>query len=174
MRREDLLQQWCTGVRIAHVAHEKAAARYDAVGRLLGVVVVVLSTIVGTAIFSTLARSPSTALKVVTGALSTAAAVVAGVQAFLGYPQRAADHREAAMRYGTLRRHLEQLMAFPPDDVTLVAKAMEGFAEQWDDVEAAGRPVPQKIWDQATAYVRQSQERASQARAVGDARPATA
>ncbi|MDQ4098687.1 MAG: SLATT domain-containing protein [Actinomycetota bacterium] len=174
MQRDELLQQWCTGVRISHVAHEKAAARYDKIGRLLGVTVVILSTIVGTAIFATMAESPSTLLRVVTGVLSTTAAVVAAVQAFLNYPQRTADHREAAMRFGTLRRRLEQFIAFPPADGLALAKAMGEFAQEWDDVDSAAPSLPQPIYDRAKRYVEGRQEREREARSVQEARPAPA
>src|SRR5688572_21035863 len=84
-----LVDQWLNGLRISHIAHSQSAASCELRGRILGVCVVVLSTVVGTAIFSTLESSPSTATKVVAGLLSVAAGVVAALQTFLGFDQRA-------------------------------------------------------------------------------------
>jgi hypothetical protein len=148
---ETVLQQWLNGVRIEHIAHSRAAARFESVGRGLGLAVVVLTAIVGTSLFSTIEQSPSTALKIVAGLLALAASAVAALQTFLGYGERAARHREVAAKYGALRRRLDALTETPPSELRA---ALEELGTRWDDIEASEPSVPQKLHDAAQRQVR--------------------
>jgi hypothetical protein len=62
---------------------------------LLGVPVVVLTTFVGTSVFATLQEDVNTSLRILVGAVSVFAAVLASLQTFLRYPERAEKHRIA-------------------------------------------------------------------------------
>jgi hypothetical protein len=62
----------------------------------LGVPVVSLSTIVGSAIFATLTATPNAILTVVAGLTSIAVATLAALQTFFGYSERAGKHRLAS------------------------------------------------------------------------------
>jgi len=71
---------------------------------------VVLSAIVGTSIFSTLGQAQVSALwQVLIGLLSVSAAVLAALQTFLGYSDRAAKHSRAAHEFAAIRREIQQL-----------------------------------------------------------------
>ena len=147
-----LLAQWHNGLRIAHIAQSRSAATCELRGRLLGVAVVVLSTIVGTAIFSTLESSPSTAVKIVAGLASVGAGVLAALQTFLGFDQRAAKHREVAAAYGTLRRELETGMAFPDESAEL-SELMNAVRTRWDAIDAKAPAISRRTYEAATRAV---------------------
>jgi hypothetical protein len=77
----------------------------------LGVPAIVLSTLVGTAVFASLQKQPELWLQISIGLASVLAAVLAGLQTFLGYTERAEKHRIAGAKYGALGRELEVLRA---------------------------------------------------------------
>jgi hypothetical protein len=152
-----LLAQWHNGLRIAHIAQSRSAATCEVRGRLLGVAVVVLSTIVGTAIFSTLESSPSTAVKIVVGLASVGAGVLAALQTFLGFEQRAAKHREVAAAYGSLRRELETAMAFPEESAKR-AELLDSVRTRWDALDATAPATSRRIHDVAARAVVAAQD----------------
>lgn len=147
-----LVAQWHNGVRIAHIAQSRSAATCELRGRLLGVGVVVLTTIVGTAIFSTLESSPSAAVRIIAGLASVGAGVLAALQTFLGLEQRATKHREAAAAYGALRRELEAGMAFPHES-TKVTELLVDVRRRWDALDATAPVVSRRIYGSATRAV---------------------
>jgi 4-amino-4-deoxy-L-arabinose transferase-like glycosyltransferase len=148
-----LLAQWHNGLRIAHIAQSRSAATCELRGRMLGIAVVVLSTVVGTAIFSTLESSPSTAVKIVAGFASVGAGVLAALQTFLGFEQRAAKHREVAAAYGALRRELESASAFPSDGPQL-AQLLADVRGRWDVLDASAPAPSPRIYRGAVASVK--------------------
>lgn len=146
-----LLAQWHNGLRIAHIAQSRSAATCELRGRLLGVAVVVLSTVVGTAIFSTLESSPSTAVKIVAGLASVSAGVLAALQTFLGFEQRAARHRETAAAYGALRRELEAAQAVGGDES--LAALLGDLRSRWDALDANAPETSPRLYRRAVAEV---------------------
>jgi hypothetical protein len=147
-----LLTQWHNGLRITHIAQSRAAATNEMRGRLLGVGVVVLSAIVGTAIFSTLESSPSAGVRIIAGLASVGAGVLGALQTFLGFEQRAAKHREVASAYGALRRELEVGMAFPRESTKLMELLVE-VRRRWDALDATAPVVSRRIYDGARRAV---------------------
>ena len=65
-----LLRQWQRGLHIAHVAHTRAAVFYDRRARGLGVATTVISTIVGTSLFASIAGSADVRVLAVAAVLS--------------------------------------------------------------------------------------------------------
>ena len=152
MDAADLLKQWRNGVRISHCAHSDAAARCDTRARWLGVPAIVLSTVLGTSIFATLESSPGRTAKAFAGLAGIAAAVRTALQTFLGYADRAQRHREAAQRYGDLRRELDELLLFP-DAGPKLKKRMEDLRARWNEVDAMAPTVNPRVHDKARALV---------------------
>lgn len=150
------LRNWQRGLRINHIAHHRAAARDAKLGLALGVTVVVLSTIVGTAIFTTLNQSPGTAAKTIAGLLSVTAAVFGALQTFLGFPQRQAAHHEAAVKYGALRREIESVLGLPYNEQAL-RQLLPDLRLRWDEIDADAPAVSQRIWRAAVETVEQAE-----------------
>jgi len=108
---EQLLQNWHERVYAAQAAHYAAADRYRLLNYLVGVPAVVFSSIVGTAIFAGLDhKSPEAPLVAFASIL---AAVLAGLQTFLRFPERASQHGTAADWYSAIRRDIEEVMHLP-------------------------------------------------------------
>src|SRR6185369_2622736 len=98
-------------VSITQRAHYLSADHFGRRKYWLGIPAVVLSTLVGTAVFASLQKQPEFWLQIAIGLASVLAAVLAGLQTFLGYTERAEKHRIAGAKYGALGRELEILRA---------------------------------------------------------------
>jgi hypothetical protein len=139
----EILRQWHNGLRLNHIAHNQACTYYHRLGRLLGIAVVVLSSVVGTAIFASLQSSPDTRLRILTGLLSVTAAVLSTLQMFLRYGDLADKHHVAAQAYGTLRRKLELRLVTMPAETP--AEYLEELRSAWDDTDATSPALPQRL-----------------------------
>ena len=106
-----LLEDWRKRAYAAQSAHYAASDICRMLNYVVGIPAVVFSSIVGTAIFAGLEHDSPRTL-VVAGA-SILAAVLAGVQTFLRFPERAAAHATAADWYSAIRRDIEQILHLP-------------------------------------------------------------
>lgn len=108
---DQLLGDWRQRVYAAQSAHYASANRFRRFNYIVGVPAVVFSSVVGTAIFAGLEKNPGRAW--VIGAASIAAAVLAGLQTFLRFSERAAQHATAADWYSAIRRDIEESLHLP-------------------------------------------------------------
>ena len=74
---------------------------------MLGVPVVICTSIVGTSIFATLSDNPAVIWKIAAGLISLAATVLAALQTFFKFSELSAKHKLAGAEYGTLRRKID-------------------------------------------------------------------
>ncbi|MGD6932834.1 MAG: SLATT domain-containing protein [Candidatus Bathyarchaeia archaeon] len=157
--QQERLQKWRNGIKIAHNSHLRAAAYYTQRGRMLGVPVVILTTIIGTAVFTSIAANSqgSIALQVTAGLLSMAAAALSSLYTFLNYGGLAERHRTAAVKYGNLRREVEQLLCFMNNKNDLEA-TMENIRTRWDSVDFEAPEIPQKIHDKVRRQLSKNPE----------------
>jgi hypothetical protein len=111
---ERLFEAWLRRVAAAEAGHRQESERMRRGSLMLGVPVVVLTTIVGTSVFASLQNGhvPATA-RILVGSISILAAVLSSLQTFLRFGMRAESHRIAAFRYETLRRDMTQMLALP-------------------------------------------------------------
>lgn len=90
-------------------AHHISASAYSRYNLYLGVPVILLSTLVGTAIFAALQNNPDQALKILTGITSVLAALLSALQTFLGFNEKSSLHKTAAIKYAALGREFSLL-----------------------------------------------------------------
>jgi hypothetical protein len=140
MNPQQVLDDWYERVAVTQRAHYLSADHYGARKYWLGIPAVVLSTFVGTSVFATVQKQPDFWLQITVGLASVAAALLASLQTFLGYSERAEKHRIAGAKYGALGRELEQLRA---SDVPPSAEAMSQVRKRLDDlaVESPNNPL---------------------------------
>jgi hypothetical protein len=111
---EHLLEDWRNRVYAAQAAHYASADRFRLLNYFVGVPATIFSSIVGTALFTGLEKgSPQT---LVIGSVSIAAAILAGLQTFLRFAERASHHATAADWYSAIRRDIEELLHLDPTD----------------------------------------------------------
>lgn len=138
---EEVLDDWYQRVTVTQRAHYLSADHFGARKYWLGIPAVFLSTLVGTSVFATVQTQPQFWLQIAVGLASVAAALLASLQTFLGYSERAEKHRIAGAKYGALGRELEQLRASsttPSDNaISEVRKRLDDLA-----VESPNNPLP--------------------------------
>lgn len=89
------------------LAHYRAAEVNAKRHRKIGIPSVILSTVVATSVFSTLSESVDVGLRIATGVIALIAAILAALQAFLAYGERAEKHKSAGARYGKVRSDID-------------------------------------------------------------------
>ncbi|MFY9824027.1 MAG: SLATT domain-containing protein [Thermoanaerobaculia bacterium] len=151
-----ILKQWMGSLDLAQTAHYKTATQYESRHYQIGVPVVVMSTVVGTTVFTSLdgSHQGSLAISISVAVVSISAAVLAAIQTFFGYSVRAERHRVAAGRFGVLKRKIERILHFPMDEKEFKRLVLE-LVRDWDELSKASPVVPQAIWERTCAYYRQ-------------------
>jgi hypothetical protein len=150
-----ILREWYRSLLNRNHAHFVTAAKIEQRNLLLGVPATVLAAVTGTAIFATLTISPQLWAKIAVGLLSLSAAVLASLQTFLRYGERAKQHKEAGQKFGILRRRIEAAIAegvLPPGFFTSISKQWDQFAEEYP-------PLPPRIRKQES---KKSEKRANE------------
>src|SRR6185295_6435687 len=108
-----LLGNWHKRVYAAQSAHYAAADLFRRLNYVVGVPAVVFSSVVGTAIFAGLEKETPRAL--VIASVSIIAAILAALQTFLRFSERAAPHATAGNWYSAIRRDIEEILHLPVD-----------------------------------------------------------
>ena len=107
----NLLGEWHRRVYAAQSAHYASADLFRKLNYAVGVPAIVFSSIVGTAIFAGLEKESPRAFMI--AAASIVAAVLAGLQTFLRFSERANQHATAADWYSAIRRDIEEILHLP-------------------------------------------------------------
>jgi hypothetical protein len=144
---EYLLQSWHRRVAAAEAGHRLMAERMRRRYLMLGVPIIVLTTVVGTSVFASLqnAKVPTT-VRIVVGSISIIAAVLSSLQTFLRYGMRSEGHRIATIRYETLRRDISELLALPrqarPDPV----RQLDSVRQRLDRYAKESPTIDERPW----------------------------
>ena len=130
-------------------AHYQAAELFSQRYIRLGTPVTILSSVVATSIFASLAQAgKNVAIILATGTLSICAAVLSGLQTFLRYSDVAANHRSAGVSYESVRRQLDlfALEFRQSSDREAAIKALATVAAKLDSIAATEPTVPEKLY----------------------------
>jgi hypothetical protein len=135
-----------TDLHRGHWSTVKVFGRYD---KILGVMVVTLSIVVGTTLFVNLQKTDSRGWQIAAGVVAMVAAVLAGLQTFLNYSERRESHQEAGVRFGDLKRWAELLRADPPPQDDEFRDKLVVLQEALTKAEEASPPVPTSLFRRA-------------------------
>jgi hypothetical protein len=141
---EQLLENWHKRVYAAQAGHYASADMFRLLNYVVGIPAVVFSSIVGTAIFVGLDHD--TPRNLVVAFASILAAVLAGLQTFLRFSERAARHATAADWYSAIRRDIEQVLHLP---VASRGKAKDCLDRVRKEINRAGQDAPElnvRLW----------------------------
>jgi hypothetical protein len=132
-------------------AHYQMAEKYKANHRTFGTIVVIITALVGTSVFSTLSGTTNPTVQVVTSILSVAAVVLAALQTFLGFSDLQAQNKMAGVGYSQIRRDLDLLAAKYPKGRgganTPEMAELESIKKHLDDLDNSSPTIPDKVWD---------------------------
>lgn len=151
---EALLKDWRQRMAAASEAHYKIASSLRRKSLRLGLPVVILTSIVGTSLFATLA-DPEAGIplefKITVGSISVAAAILAALQTFLRFGERAEMHVVAADSYAVVRRDIEELLASPPNVRGTPKSCFDRLLEQMTKVGQHSPEIGDRLWKDMTA-----------------------
>ncbi|OPY79674.1 MAG: hypothetical protein A4E64_00318 [Syntrophorhabdus sp. PtaU1.Bin058] len=142
---DQLVLAWLRRARESQMAHYEMADLLSKKGRVLGVPVILLTSLIGASAFTSVASQiiPSWA-KILIGLLSIAAAILSSLQTFFGYADRAEKHRTSAARFGAVRRQFEKVYA--KRDKGIDSKAVETLCQELDKLAKESLHVPASIF----------------------------
>lgn len=136
--------------RERNLAHYQMATKLSRHDRLLGIPVIITTSIVGTAIFVTLQEDTAVIWRVATGMLSVMAAVLAALQTFFNYSSDAQKHAAAALGYARLVRGMDRfLLECRGDNMVdryVVLEGLNGLVKTLDEMEEKAPTLPHELW----------------------------
>lgn len=142
----ELLNGWLIHSHKCRDRHDMAARLYAKGQYALGIPSLVVSTIVGTSVFSALSSKEVPPLWV--GLLSIAAAVLAALQTFMDFGGRSDKHRAAGVKYKSAIRLLEQSKVRLGQGDSLTGEEIDSMRTLLDTLEDAAPVIMPKIYDQ--------------------------
>ena len=138
-----LLEDWHFRTTRAQFGHQLQAEKTRSYHLVLGVPVVIFTTMVGTGAFAAINDTTSNFWKIAAGVISIMAAVLASVQTFLAFGERSDRHRTAATRYAGTRRSIELAITTRDADAVLFIKG------EMDRIGGASPQLDKKTWERA-------------------------
>ncbi|MCP5003226.1 MAG: SLATT domain-containing protein [Planctomycetes bacterium] len=123
------------------IAHYRAAETAQKRHRQIGIPNVVITAIVATSIFSTLSENDKLFwIRITTGIIALATAVLAALQAFLKFGDRAEKHMIAGAKYTNIRRNIDIFfLEFSVEDGaerTAAIKELKDIADKLSTLDA--------------------------------------
>ncbi|HWB56748.1 MAG TPA: SLATT domain-containing protein [Gaiellaceae bacterium] len=163
----DLLRDWSARAGASAARHYSSADRLSRGNLMLGIPVVVLTTFIGTSVFATLQDEIDTSLKILVGVISVTAAVLASLQTFLRFGERAEKHRVAGESWAALRREIDEMLALHP--TYLAARGdpksyLDDLRKRMDDTAALSPALGDRQYDLLSEELRQTTEAGEPAR----------
>lgn len=154
---EDLLAKWKARCNELQYAHYTAERVYANLNYALGIPVVALSAVAGTSAFASLqAETANQNMLIVTGLVSMSAAILASLQTFLRFSERAEKHRASGARYGAIKRRIEQMQTGEKDNET--DRFLDSIREQCDRLAEEAPGVSGTIFRRARAHMQATEE----------------
>jgi hypothetical protein len=141
---ETLLNDWHHRAYAAQAAHYASADLFRLLNYVVGVPAVVFASVVGSAIFAGLQEdSPRTFL---VGLASILAAILAGLQTFLRFPERAANHATAGDWYSAIRRDIEETLYLPAEARGDPKKSLDDIRKEMNRAAQDAPELRVRLW----------------------------
>ena len=154
---EDLYDSWYRRVAAAEHGHRLMADRMRRRHLLLGIPVVIFTTLVGTSAFAAISKAQGDSIQHVgfdpdkvlflVGTISVLAAILSSLQTFLRYATRAEGHRIAALRYETLRRDMATTLALPRDARGAPDRSLDSVRNRMDRYAKESPTIGEREWE---------------------------
>jgi hypothetical protein len=145
-----LLKEWRLRVAAASEAHYNLASDLRRKNLRLGIPVVILSSVVGTGMFATLADSNTAfpwSIRLAVGFISMLAAVLSGVQTFVRFGERAEKHVVAADWYAAVRRDVDQLLALSAEERGKPKDCFDRIRKEMAKIGQQSPEIGDRMWD---------------------------
>jgi hypothetical protein len=146
---KNLVAGWLVHAHKSRDRHDQASRSYARWQYLLGIPALILSTVVGTSLFSAYSSSQVPSWWV--GLLSMTAAILTALQTFMDYGGRSDKHRLAGVKYKEAIRALEYLSVKLANGEQLTDEQISAVKAQLDALEEAAPVVMPNVYDRVEA-----------------------
>lgn len=143
--QRDAAEELYDGIAVTQHEHYLAGLHFARLHYLIGIPVVLFTAIVGRSIFASRQRQASDRIAI--GMLSVSATVLAGLQTFLNYNERAEKHRMAGARYGALNWQLALMLAHDSG-----CSGLDDIIKQLDVLAQESPNIPQAVHKVIAGY----------------------
>jgi hypothetical protein len=143
---EQLLQDWRRRVYAAQAAYYEEAERLRRWNYYLGIPVVVVSSLVGTAVFTGIDKSGTRYAAWCVGAVSIVAAILASLQTFLKFGESATLHGAAADWFAAIRRDIEETLALPLDLRGNPKECLDAIRQEMNKAGQKAPELSERLW----------------------------
>ncbi|MBN2533143.1 MAG: SLATT domain-containing protein [Spirochaetales bacterium] len=152
----DYVKDWLRSLMTLHRGHWEAARQYDKVNFRLGIIATITAAVSGTAVFSQLSEKTGEEttyiwIRIIIGVFVIASAIIVAIQTFYRSSELATRHKTAAVKYGQLRRELEEHLDLGLDKLKDREGFLTSFRINWNAVDEEAPPVPARFYKKAKA-----------------------
>lgn len=147
----DLLEDWRNRAYACQVAYFYACSKSRRAYYLLGVPTVILSAIVGTAIFAGAgtgveAENEDFYIRMLLGTISVIATVLSALQTFFNFSEAANRNARAGEMYASIRRQIEETLALPAELRASPKQYLESIRKQMDEAGTKTPEISRRVW----------------------------
>lgn len=160
MTPQQLLELWRGRVRMNQRIHYVMEERCERRALMLGVSAALLSGIVGALILAAARYDLPVWLRVVTGAVSLLASVIATVATSAKWNERAAQHHAVAVAFGVELRRIEAAIALGWTEDEL-RKLVTELQDSLKEIPSKAPPVPEQLWKKIKPHMTPDSDAAS-------------
>jgi len=100
---------------------------------------------VGTSVFASIGKEPLIYVQILVGLISILASVLSTLAAFLNYSELAVQHQKAGVGFAAIRKELEELLAFAPNQQSELESRLAAIRKKWDKLREETVPISSEI-----------------------------
>lgn len=147
-QERELLDTWMARVKAAQHAHYSLMGQLERANIQLGIPIVIITAIVGTSAFATLAGSDQvpTWARALVGVASVSTSILAAIQTFLRFAQRSQRHGLAADWFSAVRRDIEVLRSIPDVERGAPKEVLDGLRKEINRVVQHAPRIGEPVW----------------------------
>ncbi len=139
----NILKKWRSRYKRAQLSHSYTAVRYRLLDLILGALLIVLTTASAILIFADFCK-----FEFLSPSVGIAAALLSYLQTFLRYYEKSEAHRSVERQYGALKKEIEYLLVFPPNESDLARRIDEMRRREVEISREAPHSIP-SCWERA-------------------------
>jgi hypothetical protein len=144
---KELLSSWLRAAALNEAAQYAACKWFGRLHYYVGIPVVVFSTSVASSVFSKAEDAASSKEHVVLGVISVLAAVLAGIQTFLGLSERSEKHRAAGASFADIGYEIEQCLACDLERRADAEAVLDSIRTRIGMMIEQAPAVPEHLWE---------------------------
>ena len=140
--QKKLIEDWRDDCKLLLTIHFDKAASCENLNLWLAIPAVILSTIVGTSVFTSLGSNPVIWVQFLVGVVSIIVSILAGLQAYFKFPERAEKHRLTGAMYAALKKEIEHVLVIQPPDEDKLSAWMSEVRVKWEHLRRESIALP--------------------------------